>query len=84
MKKEVEFQKCFDVVSSVRYIGIEDDLYMFNINRHFADLVWDDEDDEVAASFVDGEVFLEAYHNCSEEEEKAIEAMVLEIVRGSL
>ncbi len=45
MKKEIEYQKCFDVVSTIEYTGIEDGSHMFYIKRHHVDLMWDEEED---------------------------------------
>ena len=80
MKKEIEYEKCYDVVSTIEYTGIEDGSHMFSITRHCVDLVFDDEEDEVAASFnVDGGVEMEAYHTCTDEEVALIEEMMHEI-----
>jgi len=80
MKREIEFQKCYDVVSSVEYTGIEDGSYMFTIERQFVDGIFDDEEDEVAAIFNnEGGVELEAYHSCTVEEEALIEEMMYEL-----
>jgi len=80
MKKEIEFQKCFDVVSTIEFTGIEDDSHMFLVKRHFVEGIWDDEEDEVAAIFnIDGGVELEAYNSCTEEEQALIEEMMHEL-----
>lgn len=81
MKKEIEFQKCFDVVSTIEFTGMEDDSHMFLVKRHFVEGIWDDEEDEVAASYEDDDVSLEAYHSCTEEEEEAVKKMVHELVK---
>lgn len=80
MKREIEYQKSFDVVSEVTYTGIEDGSHMFSIKRHHVDLMWDDEEDEIAAMFnMDGGVEVEAYHTCSDEEVALVEEMMHEL-----
>lgn len=80
MKKEIEYQKCFDVVSTIEYTGMEDGSHMFYIKRHHVDLMWDEEEDEVAAMFNnDGGVEVEAYHTCTDEEVALVEEMMHEL-----
>ena len=80
MQREIEYQKSYDVVSEVTYTGMEDGSHMFFIKRHHVDLMWDDEEDEVAAIFNDdGGVELEAYHTCSDEEVALVEEMMHEL-----
>ena len=80
MKKEIEYEKIYDVVSTIEFTGIEDDSHMFSITRHCVDMMFDDEEDEVAAIFNnDGGVELEAYHTCTEEEVALIEEMMHEL-----
>jgi len=80
MVKEVEFQKCYYVVSSIEFTGIEEGSHMFYITRRFVDDIFDEEEDEVAAILnADGGVELEAYHTCTEEEVALIEEMIKEL-----
>jgi len=80
MKKEIEFQKKIDVVSTIEYTGMEDGEYMFRIIRHDLESMYDDEEDEVAAIFnKDGGVELEAYNSAYEEEVALIEEMMHEL-----
>ena len=80
MKREIEYEKCYDVVSTIEYTGIEDDSHMFSITRHFVDGLFDNEEDEVAAILNnDGGVELEAYHTCTLEEQALIEEMMHEL-----
>ena len=80
MQREIEYQKCFDVVTEVTYTGMEDGSHMFHIKRHHIDLMWDDEEDEVAAIFnIDGGVELEEYYSCSPEELALVEQMMHEL-----
>jgi len=80
MKKEIEFQKCYDVVSQITFTSIEEGSHMFTIERHYIDGIFEDEEDEVAAIFNnDGGVELEAYHSCTIEEEALIEEMMKEL-----
>ena len=79
MKKEIEYQKCYDMVSEITYTGIEDGSSMFHIKRKCAEL-FDDEEDEVAAIFnTEGEVELEEYCSCSPEELALVEEMMHEL-----
>lgn len=79
MQREIEFQKCFDMISEVTYTGMEDGSHMFHIKRKCAEL-FDDEEDEVAAMFnIDGGVETEAYHSCSPEEIALVEEMMHEL-----
>ena len=80
MKREIEYEKCYDVVSTIEYTGIEDGSHMFTIERHYIDGLFDNEEDEVAAILNnDGGVELEAYHTCTEEEVALIEEMMHEL-----
>ena len=80
MKKEIEYEKCYDVVSTIEYTGIEDGSHMFSIKRHCVDMIFDDEEDEIQAIFNnDGGVEVEAYHTCTEEEVALVEEMMHEI-----
>ena len=45
MQREIEFQKCFDMISEVTYTGMEDGSHMFHIKRKCAELFDDEEDD---------------------------------------
>lgn len=79
MKKEIEYQKCFDMVSEITFTGMEDGSHMFHIKRKCAEL-FDDEEDEVAAIFnIDGGVETEAYNYASDEEVALIEEMMHEL-----
>jgi hypothetical protein len=80
MKKEIEFQKKIDVVSTVEFLGIEDGDYMFSIKRHYVDGMFDDEEEEAQAIFnIDGGVEVEYYSAGYEEEVALIEEMMHEI-----
>jgi len=81
MKKEIEFQKKIDIVSTIEYTGMEDGEHMFHITRHDLESMYDDEEDEVASIFNnDGGVEVEAYNSAYEEEISLIEEMMEEIL----
>ena len=80
MKREIKYEKCYDVVSTIEYTGIEDGSHMFSIKRHCVDMIFDDEEDEIQAIFNnDGGVELEAYHTCTEGEVALVEEMMHEL-----
>ena len=80
MKKTIEYQKTIDVESTIELASFEEDVYTFSIERIFADGLFDKEVEEVQAIFdLDGEVLIEPYHSCSEEEENTIKQILLEI-----
>ena len=50
MHKTIEYEVSYDLVAEIRYIGEEEPgEYYFRIRRHWADLIWDDEEDEAKA-----------------------------------
>ena len=63
MQQEIEYEVTYDVVSTIRYVGEENpNEYYFRINRHWVDLVFEDEEDEAFATVNEkGEVQLEGY-----------------------
>jgi hypothetical protein len=79
MKKEVEYQKCFDVVSEIDFGGLltEDGHHVVTIRRYYPDGIFDT---ETIVCFVgwgdDGELMLDKLHNCTEEEFETIREMM--------
>jgi hypothetical protein len=83
MQKEIEYEVHYDVVATIRYVGEENPgEYYFRITRHWADLVWDDEEDEAFAIVNEkGEIEVEAYEGyIRDEEASAIGKMMEEIL----
>lgn len=84
MTKEIEYEVTYDVVSTIKYVGEENPgEYYFRITRHWADLVFDDEESEVFAIVNEkGEIELEDYEGgyIRYQEENAIEEMMKEIL----
>ena len=63
MIEEIEYEVRYDIVATIRYVGEENPgEYYFRITRHWADLVFDDEEDEAFAIVNEkGEIELEGY-----------------------
>ena len=82
MNKTIEYPIQYDVVAEISYIGKEEGEYYFKIHRHWAELTFDDEDDEAkAVVFPDGEIGLDGYDYLRAEEEVAIKEMMKEILK---
>lgn len=85
MNKTIEYEVSYDLVAEIRYIGEEEPgEHYFRIRRHWADLVWDDEEDEAKAIVTpEGKIEVEAYDGgyVRDEEVKAIGEMVQEIIK---
>ena len=85
MEKEIEYEVHYDVVATIKYTGEENPgMYYFNIKRHWADLMWDDEEDEAFAIVNEkGEIEIEAYEGYIRDEEvSAIGNMMEEILKN--
>ena len=84
MQKEIEYQVSYDVVATIEYTREENPgEYYFSIKRHWADLLWDDEEDEIIAYVEEGKVVeIEAYETgyVRDEERDVIEKMMEEIL----
>lgn len=82
MNKTVEYEVRYDLVAEISYLGEEEpNEHYFRIHRHWADLTFDDEDDEAkAVVFPDGKIEVEGYASIRIEEVKAIEEMMQEII----
>ena len=83
MQKEIEYEVHYDVVAMIEYTGEENPgEYYFSIKRHWADLVFDDEEDDAFATVNEkGEVEVEAYEGYLRDEEvSAIGKMMEEIL----
>ena len=83
MQKEIEYEVSYDVVATIEYTGEENPgEYYFSIKRHWADLVFDDEEDDAFATVNEkGEVEVEAYEGYLRDEEvSAIGKMMEEIL----
>lgn len=84
MQKEIEYEVSYDVVATIEYTGEENPgEYYFRIMRHWADLMWDDEEDEIIAYVEEGKVVeIEAYETgyVRDEERDVIEKMMEEIL----
>ena len=83
MQKEIEYEVHYDVVATIEYTGEENPgEYYFSIKRHWADLVFDDEEDDAFATVNEkGEVEIEAYEGYLRDEEvSAIGKMMEEIL----
>lgn len=87
LQEEIEIEVTYNLVSLVSYVGEESPgEHKFSIQRHWVDLVFDDEE---AIAFVNinklnskGEVEVEAYDGdyIREEEEKAIDKILHEVL----
>ena len=84
MQKEIEYQVSYDVVATIEYKEEENPgEYYFSIKRHWADLLWDDEEDEIIAYVEEGKVVeIEAYETgyVRDEERDVIEKMMQAII----
>lgn len=81
MRKTIEYEVRYDIVSEISYLGEENPgEYYFRIHRHWAELTFDDEEDEAKAIINHrGEVEVEGYSSLRAEEASAISEMVEEI-----
>lgn len=84
MHKVIEYEVHYDIVSEITYLGEEEpNEHYFRIHRHWAELTFDDEEDEAkAVVFSDGKIEVEGYSSIREEEVKAIGEMVKEIIKA--
>ena len=86
MHKTIEYEVSYDLVAEIRYIGEEEPgEYYFRIRRHWADLIWDDEEDEAKALVTpEGKIEVEAYDGgyVRDAEGNTIEEMMKEILES--
>jgi hypothetical protein len=84
MKKEIEYEIHYDVVATIEYTGeLNSNEHYFKIDRHWVDLMFDDEEDEIlAVVFPDGKIEIESYTGgyIRDEEVAAIGKMMEEIL----
>ena len=83
MIKNIEYEVRFDIVSEITYLGEEEPReHYFKVRRHWAELTFDDEEDE-AIAYVgdDGRVEVEGYSSLRDEEDEAIKEMMQEILK---
>lgn len=83
MKKEIDYQVCYDVRSTIEYLSEEEPgEHYFSIRREWEGNMWDNEDDEAIALVEDGKVVgVECYGSLlKEDEETAIREMMTEIL----
>lgn len=82
MRKSIEYEVRYDIVSEISYLGLEEGEHYFRIHRHWAELTFDDEEDEAkAVVFPDGKIEVEGYSSIRVEEVKAIEEMMGDILK---
>ena len=84
MQKTIEYEVRYDLVAEIIYLGEEEpNEHYFRIHRHWAELTFDDEEDEAkAVVFPDGKIEVEGYSSIRDEEAKAIGEMVQEIIKA--
>jgi hypothetical protein len=85
MEKEIEYEVHYDVVATIKYIGTNnpDKDHYFEIGRHWADLLFEDELDHAAVTVKDnGDFDIEAVEGyIRDEEELIIRNMMTEILK---
>lgn len=84
MKKVIEYEVSYDITSEVTYLGEENPgEYYFRIHRHWTELTFDDEEDEAKAIVNhEGAIEVEGYSSIREEEVRAIEELMKEIIKN--
>jgi len=85
MEKEIEYEVHYDVVATIKYIGTNnpDKDHYFEIGRHWADLLFEDELDQAVVTIDDdGNINVEAAEGyIRDEEEETIRTMMTEILK---
>jgi len=83
MKKQINYQVCYDVETTIEYLNEEDPgEHYFKVRREWEGALWDSEEDEVLVFVKDGKVAgMEGYaYILNPEEETAIREIMTEIL----
>lgn len=83
MKKHVEYQACYEVVTTIEYLKEEEPgEHYFSMKRNWEGALWDTDEDEVLAYVEDGKVVgVEGYSGyVRPEEETVIKEMMVTIL----
>ena len=74
MKKQIDYQVCYEVRSTIEYLNEEDPgEHYFSIRREWEGNMWDNEDDEAVVLVEDGKVVgVDCYGGVVRPEEKAV------------
>jgi hypothetical protein len=82
MKNKISYEVSYDLEVTITYIGEkEPGEYHFEIERTWADLIFDDESETVQAAVFNGKPYLVKESHLRDEEESAIKDMMTEIIK---
>ena len=85
MKKKLSYEVCYDIEVEFTYLGLTDEgAHLFKVYRYFPDGLWDGSEDEVVATWEDGELSVEGYSEVPNEQEEAVILEMVQEIEGKI